>query len=81
MWATHNIDTDESDKDALTRKIANGDGDTDNSNNELAGSHPGSTDEKKPTTTEALDTPDTGQRHEHVDNICRNSDEEAVLYP
>lgn len=75
----HNIDANESNQDTLSRNIIHRDGDTDNRNDELAKAHADSSNEKELAATKALDTPDTRKGHEHVDDVGRNSDKEAVF--
>lgn len=63
----------------LTRLVVNGDGDTDDGDKVFANTHANGTDEQETTTTEALDTPHSGEGHEHIDDVSRNRNEEGVL--
>lgn len=75
---THNVDADEGDEHFLSSQILYRDRDTDDSDDKLADTHAGSTDEEKTTATEALNTPHSGQGHEDIDNVGGDGDQERV---
>ena len=84
VWSviiTHDINANEGDKDSLTSKIIDRDGDSDNGDNEFTKGHASGTDEEKTPATESLNTPHTRQRHKYIDNTCCDSDEETVSNP
>ena len=75
---THNVNADEGNKDTLSSQVLDRDSDTDDGDDELANTHSCGTDEEETTTTEALDTPDTGESHEDIDDTSSNGDDERV---
>jgi len=66
---TGDVQAHEGDKGFLTGLVVNGDGDTNDSDEELADTHPCGTPDEEGTTTESLDTPHAGDGHEHIDNV------------
>lgn len=74
----HNVDADEGDKNTLAGKVVDRHGDTNDRNDVFADGHTGGTNEEQPAATEAFDTPDTRECHEHVHDVRRNRDEETI---
>ena len=84
MWihssqSTHNINANESDQNTLARKIIHWYSYTNNSNNKLADAHANSTEKEEIAATKAFHAPNARKSHENIDNICRDTDKEAVL--
>ena len=73
-----NVDTDKGNETLLTGLVLDGDGDTDDSDEELAHAHPSGTPDEESTTTELLNTPHAGDGHEDVDDRGGDGDEESV---
>lgn len=73
------VDAHESDEHLLTREVRLRDGHTRDRDDELAHAHAHRADEQQPAAPKALDAPHTRERHEAVDNVRRDADEEGVL--
>lgn len=73
-----NVDANEGDQAALTGQIMGRNGDTNDGHEIFADTHDSGTPKEKRTTTETLDTPNTGEGHTDVDNIGGDGDQEGV---
>jgi len=72
------VDTDEGDQNLLSGGVGSGNGDTDDGDHELAKAHPDGTNQKQLPTTKPLNTPHTGEGHEHVDDVGGDGYQERV---
>lgn len=73
------VDAHESDEHLLAREVRLRDGHTRDRDDELAHAHAHRADEQQPAASKALDAPHARERHEAVDNVRRDADEEGVL--
>ena len=71
---TYDVDTNECNQNLLAGNVLDGDGDTDDGDNEFADTHSNCTHQQEATAAETLNTPHSGQRREHVDDVGGDRD-------
>ena len=60
-------------------RVGDGDGNTDDGNEELADTHPHGAPDEEGTTAKVFDAPHTGEGHEHIDDVGGNLGQEGIL--
>lgn len=71
-------DADERDEDALSSEVLGTDGDSDGGDDELRDGHSEGSVEEEKATSIAVDSPDSWQCHDNVDDVCNYRDDEGV---